>query len=255
MFERRQRRRRDPAGDVRPLPRLAHQRRHPRRPLQFPRHVDGPVRARLGHGDRARGRPRGRSSKAAQGRRLGAPRRPLARRLADRRLRGLGLQRRARLQGRRRAGADRRRPAGQLRRVHLERGAGAGRDARDERARSSTCSGSASPRPPACSPRSAASTHSLDPTAPATTLQNFPLLPADFKPPVPVDEPGPVRLRVRPRHLAAVPRPAARQRGRARRTPATRATGSTAASPRSPASPRPSARSRPTRSSGTSRAG
>ena len=44
----------------------------------------------------------------------------------------------------------------------------------------------------------------LDPTGPATTIQNFPLLPDELQAAGPGDEPRPVRLRVRPRHLAAV---------------------------------------------------
>ena len=68
--------------------------------------------------------------------------------------------------------------------------------------------------------------------------------PAAFKPRVPGHQPGAARLRLRPRHLAGRARPAARQRRAARREPATRATGPTAGSPRSPGSPRPSARSR-----------
>ncbi len=52
------------------------------------------------------------------------------------------------------------------------------------------------------------------PTASATTLQSYPLLPAEFNPPVPGDESCPPRLRLRPRHLAGRARTAAHQRRR-----------------------------------------
>ena len=85
-------------------------------------------------------RPQGRARGIEEGPR-GDPRRPLARRLADRRLRRLGLQRQARLQGRRGPRADRRRSARQLRRLRPRSGPGADRRAREPRTRSSTCSG------------------------------------------------------------------------------------------------------------------
>ena len=111
------------------------------------------------------------------------------------------------------------------------------------RTRSSTCWGRASRRRPACSPRSAASTRVVDPTGAATTIQNFPLLPAAFKPPFPVTtrallghafdrDTSPEALGLLHVNAGAL---APRE---------IRATGRTAGSPRSHGSPRPSARSR-----------
>ena len=122
----------------------------------------------------------------AHGRPAGRARRTLARRIAHRGLRRLGLQRAPRLQGPRGTRPDRRRAARQLRRLRPRSGP-AGRRATCRRAtRSSTSSASASPRPPGCSPRSAALYAKKEPTAPATTLQSYPLLPAQFNPPFPV---------------------------------------------------------------------
>ena len=52
----------------------------------------------------------------------------------------------------------------------------------------------------------------LDPTAPATTTQNFPLLPGRLQARHPGDQPRLARARVRQRHLAAGARAVARQR-------------------------------------------
>ena len=96
----------------------------------------------------------------------------------------------------------------------------------------------------------------LQPTASAgDALQEFALLPDEFKPPVPDDEPRPAGLRLRSRHLARLRSASCTSTPAASPRPATRATGATAASPRSTGSPRPSARSRATRSSGISRSG
>ena len=147
------------AGDVRLLPRLDRERRHAGDPLQLPRRERPPVRARVGNGDDARGRPQGRARRR-QGRARRDPRRALARRLARRRLRRLGLQRQAGLRGPLRDRDDRRRTARQLRRLRPRAGAGRRSPSSRPATRSPTCSGSGSPRRRACSPRSAASTRS-----------------------------------------------------------------------------------------------
>ena len=88
--------------------------------FQFLDGDDYPLRPPVGDGDRAERRPHRGAAGAGPGQEqaLGRPRRPLAGRVADRRLRLVGLQRDPRLQGHRGHGPDRRRPDGQLRRVH-----------------------------------------------------------------------------------------------------------------------------------------
>ena len=122
--------REEPAGDVRLLPRLPG-RRHPAHPPHLRQRQLASLRPPVGNAGRAPGRARGRAQGARQGQAQGHPRRALAGRLADHRLRRLGLQRPSRPQGHRRHGRDRRRPAGQLRLARLA-GRDAGRDRRPQ---------------------------------------------------------------------------------------------------------------------------
>ena len=173
----------------------------------------------------------------------GHPRRPLARRLADRRLRGLGLQRQAGLQGRRRPGADRRRPARQLRRLRPRPGPGADRrprdrqpvprPARDRHPRGRRAVRRGRRRLRARSTRPATRDGAAGLPAAAGRVQA-----AGRRSPTGRCSATPSTATPRPtRSRCCTSTPASSPRA------AIRATGSTAASPRSPASPRPSARS------------
>ncbi len=184
---RRTRRSRLGAAGVRLLPRVARRLDHPaalrgaarRRPR---------VRARLGRRGRARGRAPRRAQRTPPGQ-ARHPRRPLAGRLADDDLRGVGLRRAPGPPRRRRAGADRRRDAGLVHRSEPAGHARASSRSCAPAARSPTCSGSACRGPPASSPRPAPSPRYREPTAPSVG-QAFPLLPAQFKPPVPATNRG-----------------------------------------------------------------
>ena len=123
-------RREEPAGDVRLLPRLPG-RRHAAHPPHLRQRLLAPLCPPMGDAGRPPGRARRRAQGSRQGQAQGHPRRALAGRLADHRLRRLGLQRASRLQGHRRHGRDRRRPAGQLRLARLP-GRDAGRDRRPQ---------------------------------------------------------------------------------------------------------------------------
>ncbi len=190
-----------------------------------------------------------------KGQAQGHPRRPLARRLPDHRLRRLGLQRATGPQGHHRHGRDRRRPAGKLRLARLA-GRDAGRDRRPQHRQSL--------RRPARlrDPRDHGSLrrgrrHLRAPGAELAGLDAAGLRAAApaVQPSGARDHHGPVRPRLRPGHLAGRPCADSHQRRHARRPRATRGRGPTVASRRSPAWPRHSARSPPTASSGTSRGG
>ena len=105
-------------------------------------------------------------------------------------LRGLGLQRPGGLPRHRRDGADRRRARPDA--AHrLSAAQARDRKQRDRRAatRSSTCSAWGCPGRPGCSPRPAGSTRARRPTR-RRLIQDYPLLPAAFKPPVRVTNEG-----------------------------------------------------------------
>ena len=175
------------------------------------------VRARVGDGDRARrrraGGPRGARRRAPQvilgGHSLGAS---LTVAYAS-----LGLQRPARLQGRRRARADRRRPARQLPDAYRPRpGEGSSREARRPSASPfSDLLGLGFPEAAGLFADVGGIYARLAPTASAATLQSYPAAAGRLQPPCPGHQPGAVRLRVRPRHLPGVARAPARERRRA----------------------------------------
>ena len=204
------------------------------------------LRARLGADDHARRRPPRRAQGAARGQ-ARDPRRPLARRVADRRVRELGLRRAPGLQGRRRPRAHRRRAA----RLVLDAVAGGDEEALRRPPEERSVRGPARPRPAVGGRRAGRDRRDRRPEGAHGTVAAAGLaarargvqeLTAD-------DQPRRVRLRLRRDDVAQGARadPAARW---ARSAPT--ATGATARSRRSPAAWRSSARSPPTRPSGTS---
>ena len=176
---------------------------HPGEPLPVPRGGRLPLRPPVGDGDRAERRPHRGAPGAGprEGEALGRPRRPLPRRVAHRRIRLVGLQRDAGLQGHRGDGADRRRPDGQLRRVHLDRGAGGARRPRDRQPLLDLL-GVGIPEIAGLFGEIGGIYALLAPQPAGDDAPVVPAAAAGVQPAVPRDQPGAAGLRVRPRHLA-----------------------------------------------------
>ena len=165
--------------------------------LPLPGRQRRPVRPRVGDVGGPQRRPR----RGAQGSRprppAGRPRRALPRRLADRRLRRLGLQRPAGLQGPERVGADRRRPARELRCLRPRAGAEGRHRPADERP---------VPRPARCGParggrnlrRGRRALRREGPDRLRDDPAVVPAAPGRVQPSLPGHQSRPVRVRVRP---------------------------------------------------------
>ena len=145
----------------------------------------------------------------------GLARGTLPRRLAHRRLRRMGLRRQAGLQGRRGTRPDRRWAHRQLRRIHARRGPGGDRGARDLE----PVLGPARHRHPGVGGplrRDRRLLRAPRPDGLGRAASGLRVPTRRLRPGLPGYERGALRLRVRPRHLAAVAAPAPREHGRGR---------------------------------------